>query len=32
PPQDAQLGQGVAAQFGVGQQGARGQNQNNAWN
>ncbi|MEV8310578.1 AIM24 family protein [Streptomyces flavidovirens] len=32
PPQDAQLGQGIAAQFGVGQQGARGQNQNNAWN
>ncbi|AXE22875.1 AIM24 family protein [Streptomyces globosus] len=32
PPQNAQLGQGVAAQFGVGQHGARGQNQNNAWN
>ncbi|MBT2525816.1 AIM24 family protein [Streptomyces sp. ISL-99] len=32
PPQDAQLGQGIAAQFGMGQQGARGQNQNNAWN
>ncbi|MBT2400325.1 AIM24 family protein [Streptomyces sp. ISL-100] len=32
PPQNAQLGQGVAAQFGMGQQGARGQNQNNAWN
>ncbi|MGW0313867.1 AIM24 family protein [Streptomyces flavidovirens] len=32
PPQDAQLGQGIAAQFGMGQEGARGQNQNNAWN
>ncbi|MFJ8883523.1 AIM24 family protein [Streptomyces sp. NPDC102402] len=32
PPQNAQIGQGAAAQFGVGQQGARGQNQNNAWN
>ncbi|MEU9577516.1 AIM24 family protein [Streptomyces chilikensis] len=32
PPQNAQVGQGVAAQFGMGQQGARGQNQNNAWN
>ncbi|MFJ9791281.1 AIM24 family protein [Streptomyces globosus] len=32
PPQNAQLGQGAAAQFGMGQQGARGQNQNNAWN
>ncbi|MEV0039112.1 AIM24 family protein [Streptomyces sp. NPDC056909] len=31
PPQNAQLGQGLAAQFGVGQQGAHGQNQNNAW-
>ncbi|CAL9305808.1 MULTISPECIES: AIM24 family protein [unclassified Streptomyces] len=32
PPQNAQIGQGVAAQFGVGQHGAHGQNQNNAWN
>ncbi|MEU9854867.1 AIM24 family protein [Streptomyces sp. NPDC047974] len=32
PPQNAAIGQGVAAQFGVGQQGAHGQNQNNAWN
>ncbi|MCX5375994.1 AIM24 family protein [Streptomyces sp. NBC_00091] len=32
PPQNAQLGQGVAAQFGMGQQGAHAQNQNNAWN
>ncbi|MFE5811225.1 AIM24 family protein [Streptomyces sp. NPDC056491] len=32
PPQNAQLGQGVAAQFGMGQQGSHGQNQNNAWN
>ncbi|MFE7752713.1 AIM24 family protein [Streptomyces sp. NPDC057428] len=32
PPQNAQIGQGAAAQFGVGQQGARSQNQNNAWN
>ncbi|MCQ0023774.1 AIM24 family protein [Streptomyces somaliensis DSM 40738] len=32
PPQNAQIGQGVAAQFGVGQQGAHGRNQNNAWN
>lgn len=32
PPQNAQLGQGAAAQFGMGQQGAHGQNQNNAWN
>ncbi|MFJ8694873.1 AIM24 family protein [Streptomyces roseolilacinus] len=32
PPQGAQIGQGVAAQFGVGQHGAHGQNQNNAWN
>lgn len=29
PPQNAQIGQGVAAQFGIGQQGSRGQNQNN---
>ncbi|WP_328788833.1 MULTISPECIES: AIM24 family protein [unclassified Streptomyces] len=32
PPQNAQLGQGVAAQFGMGQQGSHAQNQNNAWN
>lgn len=32
PPQNAQLGQGAAAQFGMGQQGAHAQNQNNAWN
>ncbi|MFJ3900986.1 AIM24 family protein [Streptomyces sp. NPDC090025] len=31
PPQHAALGQGVAAQFGVGQHGARGQNQGNVW-
>ncbi|MEW2524717.1 AIM24 family protein [Streptomyces sp. NPDC047071] len=32
PPQHAQIGQGAAAQFGMGQQGARGQNQSNVWN
>lgn len=32
PPQNAQLGQGVAAQFGMGQHGAHAQNQNNVWN
>ncbi|MGC5361017.1 AIM24 family protein [Streptomyces sp. DT24] len=32
PPQGAEIGQGIRAQFGVGQQGAHGQNQNNAWN
>ncbi|MGA4839726.1 AIM24 family protein [Streptomyces sp. G45] len=32
PPQHAAIGQGVAAQFGMGQQGARGQNQGNVWN
>ncbi|GGW71060.1 AIM24 family protein [Streptomyces xantholiticus] len=32
PPQNADLGQGVRAQFGVGQHGSRSQNQNNAWN
>ncbi|MFJ9337905.1 AIM24 family protein [Streptomyces sp. NPDC101733] len=32
PPQNAQLGQGMAAQYGMGQQGAHAQNQNNAWN
>ncbi|MBB6437442.1 AIM24 family protein [Streptomyces candidus] len=31
PPQNAVIGQGMAAQYGVGQQGAHGQNQNNAW-
>ncbi|THA70273.1 AIM24 family protein [Streptomyces sp. A0958] len=31
PPQNAQIGQGLAAQFGVGQHGAHGQNQNNSW-
>jgi hypothetical protein len=31
PPQNAQLGQGIAAQYGMGQQGARGQNQGNVW-
>ncbi|MDT3396373.1 AIM24 family protein [Streptomyces sp. B1866] len=32
PPQNAVIGQGLAAQFGMGQQGARGQNQGNIWN
>jgi uncharacterized protein (AIM24 family) len=32
PPQNADLGQGVRAQFGVGQHGSQAQNQNNAWN
>ncbi|GGJ10589.1 AIM24 family protein [Streptomyces brasiliensis] len=31
PPQHAQFGQGIAAQFGMGQHGARGQNQGNVW-
>jgi uncharacterized protein (AIM24 family) len=31
PPQNAVVGQGVAAQYGMGQQGARGQNQGNVW-
>ncbi|WEV25491.1 AIM24 family protein [Streptomyces sp. 71268] len=31
PPQNAVVGQGAAAQFGMGQQGARGQNQGNVW-
>ncbi|MFE4916221.1 AIM24 family protein [Streptomyces sp. NPDC056652] len=31
PPQHAVIGQGLGAQFGVGQQGAHGQNQNNVW-
>jgi hypothetical protein len=32
PPQNAQIGSGLAAQYGMGQQGARGQNQGNVWN
>ncbi|MEU5219003.1 AIM24 family protein [Streptomyces sp. NPDC020807] len=32
PPQNAGIGQGVAAQFGAGQHGSHAQNQNNAWN
>ncbi|GAA2515684.1 AIM24 family protein [Streptomyces gobitricini] len=32
PPQNAGIGQGLGAQFGVGQHGAHAQNQNNAWN
>ncbi|MFC8077649.1 AIM24 family protein [Streptomyces sp. NPDC057307] len=32
PPQNADIGQGARAQFGVGQQGAHAQNQNNVWN
>ncbi|MEV7995936.1 AIM24 family protein [Streptomyces sp. NPDC086077] len=31
PPQNAMIGQGAAAQFGMGQHGARGQNQGNVW-
>ncbi len=31
PPQGAQIGQGLAAQYGFGQQGAHGQNQGNIW-
>ncbi|MFE4368806.1 AIM24 family protein [Streptomyces sp. NPDC056835] len=31
PPQQAVTGQGLGAQYGVGQQGAQGQNQNNVW-
>ncbi|GAA1924838.1 AIM24 family protein [Streptomyces durmitorensis] len=31
PPQNAVLGQGARAQYGMGQQGARGQNQGNVW-
>jgi len=31
PPQNAQIGGGLAAQYGMGQQGARAQNQGNAW-
>ncbi|MEU6705331.1 AIM24 family protein [Streptomyces wuyuanensis] len=32
PPQNAQVGQGARAQYGMGQQGSHGQNQNNVWN
>ncbi|MFG2886966.1 AIM24 family protein [Streptomyces sp. NPDC048297] len=31
PPQNAAIGQGLAAQYGMGQHGARGQNQGNVW-
>ncbi|MFE9608972.1 AIM24 family protein [Streptomyces sp. NPDC006012] len=31
PPQHAAIGSGIAAQFGMGQQGAYGQNQGNVW-
>ncbi|MCK1823169.1 AIM24 family protein [Streptomyces sp. XM83C] len=31
PPQNAVIGQGLAAQYGMGQHGARGQNQGNVW-
>ncbi|MFC9288929.1 AIM24 family protein [Streptomyces sp. NPDC057052] len=31
PPQNAQIGSGLAAQYGMGQQGVRTQNQGNAW-
>ena len=31
PPQNAQVGQGLAAQYGMGQHGARVQNQGNVW-
>ncbi|MFC9792233.1 AIM24 family protein [Streptomyces sp. NPDC127584] len=31
PPQNAAIGQGIAAQFGAGQHGVHAQNQNNAW-
>ncbi|MEU5097378.1 AIM24 family protein [Streptomyces sp. NPDC020996] len=31
PPQNAQIGQGIAAQYGMGQHGVRSQNQGNAW-
>ncbi|MFE2843759.1 AIM24 family protein [Streptomyces scopuliridis] len=31
PPQHAVIGQGLGAQYGVGQQGTHGQNQNNVW-
>ncbi|PVE09061.1 AIM24 family protein [Streptomyces scopuliridis] len=31
PPQHTVIGQGLGAQYGIGQQGAHGQNQNNVW-
>ncbi|MEV6318956.1 AIM24 family protein [Streptomyces sp. NPDC051776] len=31
PPQNAVIGQGIAAQYGLGQHGAHGQNQGNIW-
>ncbi|MEU6097397.1 AIM24 family protein [Streptomyces sp. NPDC047079] len=31
PPQNAAIGQGLRAQYGMGQHGARGQNQGNVW-
>jgi hypothetical protein len=31
PPQNAVIGQGLRAQYGMGQQGAHAQNQGNAW-
>ncbi|WP_424890052.1 AIM24 family protein [Streptomyces sp. XH2] len=31
PPQGAEIGQGLMAQYGLGQQGAHGQNQGNIW-
>ncbi|MFF7141683.1 AIM24 family protein [Streptomyces sp. SID2888] len=31
PPQNAMIGPGLRAQYGMGQQGARGQNQGNVW-
>ncbi|MFH8473051.1 AIM24 family protein [Streptomyces sp. NPDC018000] len=32
PPQNHEIGQGIRAQYGMGRQGAHGQNQNNSWN
>jgi uncharacterized protein (AIM24 family) len=32
PPQNAQVGQGARAQYGMGQHGSHSQNQNNVWN
>ncbi|MFJ7195211.1 MULTISPECIES: AIM24 family protein [unclassified Streptomyces] len=32
PPQNHDIGQGIRAQYGMGQHGAHGQNQNNSWN
>jgi uncharacterized protein (AIM24 family) len=31
PPQNAQIGSGLSAQYGMGQQGVRAQNQGNVW-